>query len=58
MKRVSLMTVSLYDRERERTDEIFLPSLLKRTRGGGARLRRPSRERTRTTWAWIAHEMQ
>ena len=25
---------------------IFLPSLLKRTRGGGARLRRPSRERT------------
>lgn len=38
--------------------EIFLPSLLKRTRTGGARLRRPSRERTRTTWAWIAHEMQ
>lgn len=25
---------------------IFLPSLLYRTRGGGARLRRPSRERT------------
>ena len=38
--------------------EIFLPSLLKRTRTGGARLRRPTRERTRTTWAWIAHEMQ
>jgi len=27
---------------------IFFPSLLKRTLGGGARLRRPSRDRTRT----------
>lgn len=31
---------------------------LKRKRGGGARLRRPSRERTRTMWAWTAQEMQ
>ena len=35
-----------------------LPSLLNLTRGGGARLRRPSRERTRTILPWIAQETQ
>jgi hypothetical protein len=33
-------------------------TLLKRIFGGGARLRRPSRERTRTTCEWMAQEMQ
>jgi len=37
---------------------IFLPSLLKRTRGGGARLRRPSRDRTRTIFPWMAQLTQ
>jgi len=36
----------------------FFPSLLYRTRGGGARFRRPSRERTRTILPWMAHETQ
>jgi len=36
----------------------FFPSLLYRTRGGGARLRRPSRERTRTILPWMAQETQ
>lgn len=36
----------------------FFPSLLYLTRGGGARFRRPSRERTRTILPWIAHETQ
>ena len=36
----------------------FLPSLLNRKRCGGSRLRRSAVDRTRTTWEWIAHEMQ
>jgi hypothetical protein len=33
-------------------------ALLKRTRGGGVRIRRPSADRTRTKWPWMAHETQ
>jgi hypothetical protein len=36
----------------------FLPSLLYLILGGGARFRRPSRDRTRTILPWMAHETQ
>jgi hypothetical protein len=45
------------DTERIGKGRVYV-TLLKRTRGGGARLRRPSRERTRTILPWMAQETQ
>lgn len=36
----------------------FFPSLLYRILGGGARFRRPTRDRTRTILPWMAQETQ